>query len=136
MMKTLSFLLLLFPAFLFSQYKLDVNVYNVPSSEGKVSVAIYDSAQSFLKFEEVIKSGSTSAQKGMTTLQFENLPEGEYAIALFHDQNGNDALDTNWLGIPKEKVAFSKAKMRAFGPPKYKDCAFSVSSDGKINIYF
>lgn len=135
-MKTLSLLLLLFPAMIFGQHTLSVNVYNVPSSEGKVSVAIYDSASSFLKFEKVLKSGSSSAQEGMTTVTIEDIPEGEYAIALFHDKNGNDALDTNWLGIPKEKVAFSKAKMRTFGPPKYEDCAFQVTSDEKISIYF
>ena len=135
-MKTLSLLLLLFPAMIFSQHTLSVDVYNVPSSKGKVSVAIYDSASSFLKFEKVLKSGSSSAQEGMTTVTIEDIPEGEYAIALFHDKNGNDALDTNWLGIPKEKVAFSKAKMRTFGPPKYEDCAFQMTSDEKISIYF
>ena len=135
-MRTLSLFFLLLPVFIFSQHKLSVTVYNVPSSEGKVSVAIYDSASSFLKFERVVKSGSTSAQEGMTLLTFDDVPEGEYAIALFHDKNGNDALDTNWLGIPKEKVAFSKAKMRTFGPPKYEDCAFTVRSDEKISIYF
>ncbi|MEM9076750.1 MAG: DUF2141 domain-containing protein [Bacteroidota bacterium] len=134
-MKTLSFFLLL-PILALSQHTLSVTVYNVPSSDGKVSVAMYDSASSFLKFEEVVKSGSSSAQEGMTTVTIKDIPEGEYAIALFHDKNGNDALDTNWLGIPKEKVAFSKAKMRTFGPPKYEDCAFRITSDDKISIYF
>nr|WP_297913758.1 DUF2141 domain-containing protein [uncultured Allomuricauda sp.] len=135
-MKTLFFLILLSPLLVFSQHRLSVNVYNVPSSEGKVSAALYDSESSFLKFEQVAASSSASAQEGMTRLEFENLPEGEYALALFHDKNGNDALDTNWLGIPKEKVAFSKGKMRAFGPPKYEDCVFRVTSNEKINIYF
>ncbi|PRX57155.1 DUF2141 domain-containing protein [Flagellimonas meridianipacifica] len=135
-MRTLLLFFLLLPVFAISQHTLSVTVYNVPSSEGKVSVAMYDSASSFLKFEEVAKSGSTSAKEGMITLTFEDVPEGEYAIALFHDKNGNNALDTNWLGIPKEKVAFSKAKMRTFGPPKYEDCAFKITSDDKISIYF
>ena len=30
------------------------------------------------------------------------LPEGEYAISLFHDENENKELDTNFIGIPKE----------------------------------
>jgi len=127
---------MLLPVVAFSQHTLSVTVYNVPSSKGKVSVAIYDSETSFLKFDKVFLSKSTLAQEGMTSITFENVPEGEYAIALFHDKNGNDALDTNWLGIPKEKVAFSKAKMRTFGPPKYEDCVFTVASDEKISIYF
>nr|WP_298995686.1 DUF2141 domain-containing protein [uncultured Allomuricauda sp.] len=135
-MRTLLLFFLLLPVFALSQHTLSVTVYNVPSSQGKVSVAMYDSASSFLKFDEVAKSGSASAKEGMTVLTLEDVPEGEYAIALFHDKNGNDVLDTNWLGIPKEKVAFSKAKMRTFGPPKYEDCTFEVTSDGKISVYF
>ncbi len=111
-----------------------VNVYNVPSQEGNINVAVYDSDESFLKFEGVVKTESTEAQKGMVTLKIEDMPSGEYALAIFHDENGNDELDTNWLGIPKEKVAFSKAKMKTFGPPKYKECAFSVTSDFEISI--
>jgi len=63
-----------------------------------------------------------------------DLPAGEYALAIFHDENNNGKLDTNWLGIPKEKVAFSKAKMKTFGPPKFKECAFKMSSDHEIHI--
>lgn len=98
-------------------------------------MAIYDSDKTFLKFEGMAKSGSTKAEMGTVTLKIRDIPNGEYALAVFHDANGNDELDTNWLGVPKEKVAFSKAKMRPFGPPKYRDCAFTVSKDRKIDIY-
>ena len=131
-MRNLFFLL--FPITLLSQNTISVNVYNVPSQDGNINVAVYDSDESFLKFEGVVKTESTEAQKGMVTLKIEDMPSGEYALAIFHDENGNDELDTNWLGIPKEKVAFSKAKMKTFGPPKYKECAFSVTSDFEISI--
>lgn len=131
-MRNLFFLL--FPITLLSQNTISVNVYNVPSQDGNINVAVYDSDESFLKFEGVVKTESTEAQKGMVTLKIEDMPSGEYALAIFHDENGNDELDTNWLGIPKEKVAFSKAKMKTFGPPKYKECAFNVTSDFEISI--
>nr|WP_299339601.1 DUF2141 domain-containing protein [Allomuricauda sp.] len=135
-MRRLLLCFLWLPIGLMAQSTLSVKVYNVPSSEGKIQVAVYDSDETFLKFEGVVKSGSTKAEKGTVVLDIDDIPQGEYAIAIFHDENGNDKLDTNWLGIPKEKVAFSNAKMRAFGPPKYEDCAFSITSDEKINIYF
>lgn len=126
--------LFLFTAACFSQHKVVVTVNNVPNANGKVSLALYKSADTFLKFDQVFASGSSTAQKGITTIEVSDIPAGEYAIALFHDENGNDELDTNWIGIPKEKVAFSKAKMRAFGPPKFKDCAFVVNQDVAIKI--
>jgi len=132
-MKRLFFTIALLPILSFSQNQIRVTVENVPASKGKVSVAVYDSAASFLKFDKVFAKGSAAAQKGDLEIAVE-VPEGEYAIAIFYDENGNDQLDTNWFGIPKEKVAFSKAKMRAFGPPKFKDCCFKVSSDTEISI--
>ena len=117
-----------------AQKKISVEVLNVPASEGKISVALYNDARSFLKFDKVFASISVLAQKGTTNLVLQDLPEGEYAVALFYDKNGNDELDTNWLGIPKEKVAFSRAKMKMFGPPKFKECAFLLESDLSLRI--
>ena len=135
-MKKFIFVLLLFPMGLLAQSTLSIKIYNVASSKGDVKVAVYNSDETFLEFEGVVKSGSTKAEKGVVTLEIEEIPEGEYALAIFHDENGNNELDTNWLGIPKEKVAFSKSKMKTFGPPKYKECAFLVEKDTEVDVYF
>lgn len=119
---------------IFAQNNIEVEVLNVPSAEGKISVALYDKDDSFLKFEEVYASASSKAVKGQTNVLLKDIPEGTYAIALFHDKNGNDKLDTNWMGIPKEKVAFSYAKMKLFGPPSFKECVFVLSKDRMISI--
>ncbi|WP_420321165.1 DUF2141 domain-containing protein [Flagellimonas sp.] len=133
-MKALTLCTFVIPVWLFSQNTISVKIYNVPSTDGRINVAVYDSDETFLKFDSVVKTGSVAAQEGMVALKIENMPAGDYALAVFHDENANNKLDTNWLGIPKEKVAFSKAKMHTFGPPKYKECVFSVNSDFEINI--
>jgi uncharacterized protein (DUF2141 family) len=117
-----------------AQHEIAVEVLNVPSSEGKISVALYDKEDSFLKFEEVYASGSSAARAGKTNVVLKDVPKGKYAIALFYDKNGNDELDTNWMGIPKEKVAFSNAKMKLFGPPSFHDCSFIVNQDKTLVI--
>jgi len=133
-MKTISFFTLVFPIWLFGQNTISVNIHNVPSEEGKINVAVYGSDESFLKSEGVVSTGSVKAHKGMVNLKIKDIPSGEYALAVFHDENENGELDTNWLGIPKEKVAFSKGKMKTFGPPKYEECVFRVNSDHEISI--
>ena len=133
-MRTALILFFLLPILSFSQNQIAIDVHDVPSSKGKISVAVYNTKEDFLKFEKVFKCDSIVAQKGITSIAIKDLPKGEYALAIFHDENGNDKLDTNWLGIPKEKVAFSHAKMKTFGPPGFKDCAFMVEKDTKINI--
>ncbi|MEO9510995.1 MAG: DUF2141 domain-containing protein [Flavobacteriaceae bacterium] len=135
-MKIVFHFIFLFPFLVLSQNTISVHVHNVPSAKGNVNVAVYDSDDTFLTFEGVVKTGTVQANAGMVQLDIKNIPPGEYAVAVFHDQNGNDLLDTNWLGIPKEKVAFSKAKMHTFGPPKYKECCFWVTKDTEINVVF
>jgi len=117
-----------------AQNTIEIDVSNVPSSEGKISAALYADEQSFLKFEGVLLSQSVSAQMGITHLTIKDVPEGKYAIALFYDENANDELDTNWIGIPKEKVAFSNAKMKLFGPPSFQECSFNLQEDTLISI--
>ncbi len=132
-MKAIIFLLLL-PVIGFSQNTLSIQVNNVESAKGMVSVAVYDSDEDFLSFDHVLKTNSVIANEGSVVLHIPNLPAGEYALAIFHDENSNGKLDTNWLGIPKEKVAFSRGKMKTFGPPKFNECAFKMSSDHEIHI--
>ncbi len=119
-----------------AQHNLILNVKGVKSTDGNVSYALYTNAESFLKFDKVFKFGSQKAEKGSTVIEVKDLPDGEYAVAIFHDANGNENLDTNMLGIPKEEIAFSKGKMKMFGPPKFDECAFTLNSDLRMTIDF
>lgn len=61
---------------------------------------------------------------GKATCVFENVAAGRYAVAVWHDANSNQKLDTNFVGIPKESVGSSNNAKGQFGPPKFKDAAF------------
>lgn len=125
---------LLLPLMGMAQNELIIEVQGVQSSNGNINIAVYNQAESFLKFEGVYLSDSTRANAGHTQVKISNLPSGEYALAVFHDENGNNILDTNWLGIPKEPVGFSNARMKTFGPPSFKDCSFRLSSNQAVKI--
>jgi uncharacterized protein (DUF2141 family) len=60
---------------------------------------------------------------------FEDVPHGEYAIKVFHDENGNQKLDTNFVGMPKEKFGFSNNVMGRFGPPSYEQARFRFEAE-------
>ncbi len=55
-----------------------------------------------------------------------DLPPGDYAVALIHDENGNGKLDT-MLGIPREGIGFSRNPRLAFGPPSFESARFTLS---------
>ncbi|WP_430907201.1 DUF2141 domain-containing protein [Maribacter sp. 2-571] len=128
------FFLIAFPFFSMAQHQLTISVNGVPSSKGSINVGVYNTADGFLKPESIFSGKKEKAQKGTTTIVLEQLPTGTYALALYHDENDNDELDTNLLGIPKEALGFSKGKLKTFGPPDYDECVFKVDSDTSISI--
>lgn len=133
----LFFFLCLFtlPALLLAQTAtLEVQVRDVSSSQGDILVALYREEETFLKFEHVYRTAGAPAEKGVTHVTIEDLPQGEYALAIFHDENGNEELDTNFLGIPKEPLGFSNAKLKAFGPPGFKECLVILKEDTVLQV--
>lgn len=62
----------------------------------------------------------TSSKKIIT---IKNIPYGEYAVSCFYDSNNNKKLDTNFLGIPKEKVGTSNNSISS-SIPNYQDAKF------------
>ncbi|WP_336958291.1 DUF2141 domain-containing protein [Sphingobium aquiterrae] len=62
---------------------------------------------------------------GDRTLSVAQLPAGSYAIAVIHDENGNQRLDT-FAGIPREGVGFSENPPIRFGAPSFRAAHFTV----------
>ena len=125
---------LLLPISLCGQHRLEVVVSGVTSSEGNVLVALYREASSFPKFEKVFRIGKAPAETGDTKVVLEDLPAGDYALAVFHDENSNDALDKNWLGLPREDYGFSMARTKTFGPPSFSECLVVLREDMTLEI--
>jgi len=112
---------------------LTVNIEGIKSAQGFVMVALYDNAQDFPGKKRVAGLKLT-AEKGTVQGQFTDLAAGQYAIACYHDANGNGRLDKNVLGMPKESYGFSNNAKSSFGPPKFKDAAFEVKDNTTISI--
>ena len=61
---------------------------------------------------------------------FDNLPPGTYAVGAFHDENANDHLDTNFLGLPEEGYALSNGVRAVTSKPTFQQAAFTVGDQG------
>ena len=55
----------------------------------------------------------------------EDVEPGEYALLVYFDENGNNRIDKNFIGIPKEPLGFSN-RYRPKGPPSYQRAAFQI----------
>lgn len=100
------------------------------SGQGTVKMALSNSAQDYQGREgdPPFRAASVAVNDKQATHTFSGLPYGDYALKLFHDTNGNDMLDTNFMGIPNEPYAFSNNAQARFGPPAYEKAKFSVNS--------
>jgi len=54
----------------------------------------------------------------------DSLEYGEYAVRVFHDENKNEIIDTNILGIPTEDYGYSNNVSSWFGPPSWERAKF------------
>lgn len=106
---------------------LQVTVSNFRGSNGSVLVALFNNERHFLKKAMATKPIALTSDSA-TTVRFENIPPGEYAVSAFHDRNNNGRLDTNAIGLPKEGFAFGNNAMGFFGPPAFRNAKIKIGN--------
>ncbi len=67
-------------------------------------------------------------------IQFDEIPIGEYAAAVFQDIYNNGELRTNFLGLPREPIGFSRDARIRMGQPSDDEAAFRVNADETITL--
>lgn len=110
-----------------------LHIKGIKEVKGDIRIAVFDSKQSYQSKQKPIHAVVLPIKSVEMEWQNKHLPFGNYAIAVYHDQNKNGELDTNLLGIPKEAYGFSNNARGKFGPASWKDAAFEVSSKSTIH---
>jgi uncharacterized protein (DUF2141 family) len=97
-------------------------VINAISDKGTVKFALY-TKENFMNTP--FQSVSSPIKNGISKAVFKNVPIGQYAIVCYHDENENNRLDFNDIGIPIESYGISNNVMD-FGPPQFETAKFKV----------
>jgi len=90
-------------------------------------IALYNSAETFLQEPYTYATGNIKNKLSSTI--FANVPWGDYAIAIYHDENANGKMDRNFFGIPEEGYGFSNNAKGFFGPPGYDQAKFEFNKN-------
>lgn len=106
--------------------KIQVNLSGMHNANGKINFALYNASSSFNDPTLVYKSLILTPTVATMSFTLDSIPAGTYAFGVFHDENDNQQIDQNWLGIPTEGFAFSNNAMGSFGPPTYDQAKFVV----------
>jgi uncharacterized protein (DUF2141 family) len=109
--------------------KLVVVPVGIEKNQGSVMIRVANDEADFEADDEGFRSAVVKVEDKRAVAVFEDVPHGEYAIKVFHDENSNQKLDTNFVGYPKEKFGFSNNAMGRFGPPSYEQARFRFDAE-------
>ncbi|MBA3581317.1 MAG: DUF2141 domain-containing protein [Gammaproteobacteria bacterium] len=108
-----------------------ITISNIKNTQGQLIVELFDGEKTFLEKPAARKiipiDASLKAQ-----IVFSDIKPGVYAATAIHDANANSKVDTNFIGIPKEDIAFSNGAVPNRGAPKFKDAKVTVDDAHRV----
>ena len=117
-----------------SQTKLTVQVTGVRAARGEMAITLYpDDASRFLAPHSKLARVRAVAQAPVTTACFWLPAPGFYAVAVYHDENGNRDFDRTMVGLPAEGFAFSNDPPTPTALPPFRAVRFSAG-EGETRI--
>ncbi len=131
MFKLFFFTLALSTFLLAAEGECTIIVENIEKSEGTIAVGIFNTKESFGKHSESLFDLNLNINSTQVDTTI-SLPKGEYAIAVYHDINGNKKLDKNMFTAPTEPYGFSNNKYGSMGRPKYDLSKFTIAADTTV----
>lgn len=113
---------------------LTIHVTGARNAKGQIRAALFDGAKGFPgDTSQAIQTQAADIDPQSLSAQivFKGLPEGVYAVSIFHDENRNQKLDKNLLGIPKEGYGASNNPKKKMGPPDFEETKFPLSGQAQ-----
>ena len=131
----LIIVLLFSTAILFAQNnKISLKIGKIEILEGSIMIAGFDNKSDFKSKDNPIFTESIKVTDSILIITIPDVPNGQYAIAIYHDQNSDNELNTSKLGIPNEGFGFSNDLNSIFRKPKFEDFKFELKNDTLIPI--
>ena len=116
-----------------TSHTLIVEIAGLRNAKGVLRLCLAGKGGPFPDCGANARNASVKAQSGTVRYTFSGLPEGDYAVAAFHDANGNGKLDT-MLGVPREGFAFSNNPPLRPRAPNFAESRIFLSRDAKTQL--
>ena len=109
---------------------LTIRVTGARNAKGKIRAALFQGAEGFpndASHALHTQTADIDPQTSCAQIVFTDLPAGVYAVSVFHDENMNQKLDKNFVGVPKEGYGASNNPKKKMGPPSFEEAKFQLS---------
>lgn len=94
---------------------------------GNITFTLYGSdPAAFLAHKGSIGLTRVMLSTSQATACFAVPAPGNYAVAVYHDENNNHHFDRNFLGLPAEGYGFTNDPALRFGPPSFAAARIAV----------
>lgn len=112
-------------------YSLTVKVSELRNSTGVVLFVLYNKDGSIPddKLKKYYRKEIAPIAKNSATVTFNNLPKGNYAVFILHDENQNNKIDKIFI-LPTEGVGFSNFQtINLTNRPTFSKASFQINED-------
>ena len=104
---------------------LKVRIVGLRTDKGTVHLGLFNTKEGFSKRGMEFRKMRVKPESKTAIAEFTELPFGEYAVAMYHDENDNDQHNKGLILILMEKYGFSNdAKPGLKGPPEFEKAKF------------
>ncbi|MBK6605049.1 MAG: DUF2141 domain-containing protein [Leptospiraceae bacterium] len=111
--------------------KLTIRVQGIKNKKGTINIALFKSDTDFNQEKFTYVSRTPADSNGI--IIFDKIDYGNYSVAVYHDENENQKLDRNFIGMPKEGYGFSNNVKGKMGPPAFKDTSV-IMNQAETNL--
>jgi len=103
------------------------------NGNGKLAITLYaDNSKKFLAKKGSLYVGFVDASAGTTRGCIFVPSPGVYAIALYHDENGNGKIDRSGIGLPTEGFGFTNNPATLMSLPSFSSVRLNIPKAGLI----
>ncbi len=113
---------------------IEVTIKGIRTPEGRVFVGLFRPADDFPRQDRTYQGVALNADDREVAARLADVPDGTYAVAVYHDANSNGILDRNFFGVPREDYGFSNNARGSLGAPRFEKAAFEHKGTTRIAI--
>lgn len=108
---------------------IELNVTDIKQIKGQLLISLHNKDGFPDQEKKSVLNTKVKVDNANMKITLKVPKSGFYAISLVHDENENNQLDKNYLGIPKEGYGFSNNPSARFGAPSFKESQFEVKDN-------
>ena len=107
--------------------ELRAKVKGLSSNKGRVRFKLFHTEDTYNKQEDAFREEFVAISDRFSEWIVKDIPLQDYSVVIYHDENGNEEFDKNFLGIPKEAYGFSNNVRPKLAQPSYADVKFKLA---------